>query len=260
MVEMKITRRVTKDHTGPLAQPRYEERAMPLVEFMTAVYVPEFYDAVGFLGVVPPLQVVNELLCRPARDAEVYDWSPRAISQAQFLELQHMLCERDPDYCIVDESLWDCPDYDSWRAALTEKIRANPQYKPLKFGAQHAVLGIPLGEGQWLRTRPIDKARRGWNVDPLLFPLRDFLLSLTHCTPYCCGIEAFAFDREMVDEHCDRFGRSALMGALDRVLLDLENHDAPRSEVHSDFMNCSLHVDDLIELLRHLQRILGSAV
>jgi hypothetical protein len=158
-------------------------------------------------------------------------------------------------YCIEDRSLWHHPDYKTWRAALDNKLKDNPKFKPLKFGAQHRVLGIPLGRDNWLSRREIDYNRRSPDVDYILYPLRDFLRALEHCHPDCCGLQAYSFEPEWIVEASEKIGRSEAVGLLDRVLIDLENLELDGTEVRSrDLFNTSLHIDELVALLRHVHK------
>ncbi len=256
MISLQLKKTQTHDWKGVLPTPKQVEETISLHQFMRSLYVEEFWDAIGRLGVMPPLHIVNQLIARGPQNDRADEWTPVEVSEAEFLFLQQQLCDGSGGYCIEDRSLWGCADYTSWREALVAKIRANPSYKGLSRAVQHALLGIPLGQGRWLERREVTNYRRARDVDPILHPLRKFLMSLSHCLPDCCGIEAFAFDPEMIEASCEKFGRIEPMHALDKVLIDLENLELKHTEVCSQFMNCTMHRDDLLALLRHIETTL----
>lgn len=238
-----------------------DESAVPqkttysLWEYVNSIYVPKLYDAINGLGVMPPRHVVNEVLALGPLGSDVLEWTEIQLTEDaydSFMKQAHWSLD---GYCIEDRSLWHCPDYTSWHAALITKFKDNPTFKPLTFRAQHRVLGIPLGRDSWFARREIDYDRRAHDVDYILSPLRRFLRALEHCTPDCCGIQAYSFESEYVVEASEKIGRSEVAGILDRVLIDLENLDLDGTEVRSsDLLNTSLHIDELIVLLRHMRK------
>ncbi|MEQ8691712.1 MAG: DUF6331 family protein [Pseudomonadales bacterium] len=233
--------------------PVREKTRFTLREYVSSVYVPRLYEVIVELGVIPPRHVLNEVLALGPAGPYVREWTPIEVTEEAYDSFVTELHWSMDGYCIEDRSLWQYADYSSWRAALGTKLRDNPTFKPLKFSAQHRILGIPLGRDRWLSRREIDPDRRAYDVDHILSPLRDFLHYLQHCHPDCCAIQAFSFEPEQIVEAGEKCGRAEIIGALDRVLIDLENLQLERTEVRSSaLLNTSLHIDELVSLLRHL--------
>ncbi len=256
MISLQVTHRLTPGRTEPQGVSKQVVETVPLDEFVRASYVRDLWDAICRLGVVPPLHIINQLIARGPQDERVEDWTRIEVSEAEFQVLQRNLCDYSGGYCIEDRSLWACDGYQTWREALVAKIQANPGFKRLTFAMEHELLGIPLGRGRWLKRTKVDWERKAQNVDSILHPLSPFLRLLEHCTPLCCGIEAYAFDSEYILESCEKNGRIEPVRAIDAILIDLENQEPKNSQLHSTFMNCTLHRDDLIALLRHIEKTL----
>ncbi len=238
--------------------PEVSFEIVTLSQFFRAHYVEEIWDAVGFLGVVPPIHIVNDLIGRGPQDNTKWTaWSPFVVSPTEYGEVQIDLNEGSNGYCIEDQTLWIYNDYKSWREALVQKIQENPRYKELSWGVKHAVLGIPIGYDKWIQRKPVANPRRATPVDPILRPLSDFLVGLYDCTPDCCGIQAFSFDSETIIESCAKTGRLAPMGAIDQILIDLDNADIKHGTIYSEMMNTTLHLEELIALLRHFEEALS---
>jgi len=241
--------------TVPGEAPVPTKTVFTLWEYVGSVYAPQLYEAIKVIGVMPPRHVLNEVLAREPVGSYIMEWTPVEVNDEAYEYFVKQVHWSLDGYCIEDRSLWHHPDYKTWRAALDNKLKDNPKFKPLEFGAQHRVLGIPLGRDNWLSRREIDYNRRSPDVDYILYPLRDFLRALAHCHPDCCGLQAYSFEPEWIVEASEKIGRSEAVGLLDRVLIDLENLELDGTEVRSrDLFNTSLHIDELVALLRHVHK------
>ncbi len=257
MESVRVTRTSYYSYEGTLKSPNITHSNLSLKDFVTAAMDRELDLAIRGYGVIPPLHIMNDVFAR-GQSGKSYSWVPFRISESQYERLAGALVEHAHDgFVIVDESLWSNQDFKQWFAALRAKIKANPTFKQLSFSVQHEILGIPLGEGQWIPRNLDLKNRKSKKIDGVLSPLGSFFRALEHCTPYCCRLEAFNFDADNVLAQADELGRSEIMRLLDTAIIDIEQIDADVEVFKSELLNSKLMRQELEQLLQHFATVIS---
>ncbi len=220
--------------------------------------ISELHRATRTIGVIPPREVLNSFF-RLGRGGKYVRWEPFELTEQEYIELSRELIIHSDGYCIEDKSLHEFRDFDTWEQMLVEKIRACPDFKPLSWQAQNDLIGIPIGEAQWIpRSRNL-KGGKVTKVDHILSPLQLFFRRLEHCVPYCCAIAAYSFQPEDVSRAADRIDRREVVRLLDNAIIDLEDLDAPSGVVYSEMMNSKLMKSELLALLGHMVSVLSKS-
>ena len=244
-------------YEGTLETPNISHSTVLLSDFAVSWSIEKLSYALNRFGVIPPRHLMNEAFAR-GRSGKAYSWEPFQISEQEYAELSENLINNSNDgFIVADESLWSCSTLDKWFEALRSKISLNPTFKRFSWDVQHALIGIPVSETQWIPRNRAKKEHKTTNIDGILRPLERFFRGLEHCTPHCCAIEAYNFYASNVLEQADNLGRNKVAGLLDRVLIDFDELDDAVEVVSSELLNDKLMKQEMRSLIEHFLAVLS---
>lgn len=209
------------------------------------------------IGIIPPLQVINSVL--QSGKAVCYYWDPFELSEAEYVDLCRVFKSKTNGYCIEDQELWTHTDPECWKKAVVEKIKTNPFFKPIHWwSVQNDLIGIPIGENQWIIRGFEGKRDEAFNIDPMIKPLKHLFRSLeTACVAACCGMAAFNFFPENILDKLTQQDKLDVLPLLDYLIQEIDAMPDSVTHFKSERLNSVLSRQEFLSLIRHITRVIS---